>query len=62
MDFFEGQTDENGFLVGRPGDWIYIDWADLDREGPFCAEQMLFAQCMKTMAWMYGLFGERYFR
>lgn len=58
MDFCEGQTDENGFLVGRPGDWIYIDWADLDREGPLCAEQMLFAQCMKTMAWMYGLFGE----
>ncbi|MEY8332752.1 amylo-alpha-1,6-glucosidase [Lachnospiraceae bacterium 47-T17] len=49
MEFCEGQTDENGFLTGRPGDWIFIDWADLDKEGALCAEQMLFAACYETM-------------
>ena len=31
MEFCEGQLDENGFLVGRENDWIYIDWADMDK-------------------------------
>lgn len=49
MDFLECQTDENGFIIGRPSDWIFIDWADFDREGPLCAEQMLLAVCYRTM-------------
>lgn len=58
MDFCEMQTDENGFLTGRQGDWIFIDWADLDKEGPLCAEQILYVQCLKTMAWMCELHNE----
>ena len=50
MEFCEGQLDEQGFLTGREGDWIFIDWADLDKEGALCAEQMLFAECYHTMA------------
>ena len=50
MEFCEGQLDENGFLVGRENDWIYIDWADMDKTGALCAEQMLFAACWQTMA------------
>lgn len=49
MDFLLGQLDENGFLVGRPDDWIFIDWADMDKEGPICAEQILLAACYETM-------------
>lgn len=49
MDFMVGQTDENGFLVGRKGDWIYIDWAEFDKEGPFCPEQMLFIESLRVM-------------
>lgn len=58
MDFCEQQTDENGFVVGRKGDWIYIDWAELDKEGALCAEQMLFAACWKTMEEISGLLGK----
>ena len=50
MEFCEGQLDENGFLVGRENDWIYIDWADMDKDGPLCAEQMLYAACFRVMA------------
>lgn len=57
MEFCGEQTDGNGFFTGREGDWVYIDWADLDKEGPLCAEQMLYAGCLDTMALMSGLCG-----
>ena len=44
------QRDEHGFLVGRKQDWVYIDWADFDRDGPLCAEQMLLAESYRVMA------------
>ena len=44
------QRDENGFIVGRKRDWVFIDWADFDREGPLCAEQMLLAESCRLMA------------
>lgn len=50
MKFCEGQSDGHGFITGREGDWIFIDWADIDKEGAVCAEQMLFAECCRTMA------------
>ncbi|MDO5425259.1 MAG: trehalase family glycosidase [Eubacteriales bacterium] len=49
MDFLEEQTDEHGFLVGREGDWIFIDWADIDKTGAVCAEQILLAKCYEAM-------------
>lgn len=58
MAFCEEQLDEHGFLTGRPGDWVFIDWADLDKEGPLCAEQMLFAECYRTMALLGGRLGK----
>ena len=50
MDLCLGQRDENGFLIGRKKDWVFIDWADFDREGPLCAEQMLLAESLRVMA------------
>ena len=58
MDFCAGQEDIHGFLVGREKDWIYIDWADLDKEGALCAEQMLYAACWKAMAKISELLGQ----
>jgi len=43
------QLEEHGFIVGRPGDWVFIDWADLDKDGPLCAEQMLLADKVDTL-------------
>ncbi|MCR5294608.1 MAG: alpha-L-rhamnosidase [Lachnospiraceae bacterium] len=48
--FLLKQTDEKGFFTGRPGDWLFIDQAELDKKGVFAAEEMLFALCMKKMA------------
>ena len=44
------QRDEHGFVIGRARDWVFIDWADFDRDGPLCAEQMLMAEAFRVMA------------
>ncbi|WP_239256379.1 hypothetical protein [Listeria ilorinensis] len=43
------QTDENGFIYGRKDDWVYIDWAEFDIEGPLCAEQMLLVRAFESV-------------
>ena len=55
--------DENGYVCQREGDWIFIDWSDMDKSGDLCAEQVLFWQCRKAMAELseiVGLDGECY--
>lgn len=49
-DFIEGRLDEAGYVCQRPGDWIFIDWSDMDKGGDLCAEQILFWQCRNAMA------------
>ena len=57
MEFCADRRDEHGFLIGKEKDWIYIDWADMDKDGPLCAEQMLFAACWRSMAQVSCLLG-----
>ena len=52
------QRDDYGFVIGRKKDWVFIDWADFDHDGPLCAEQMLLAQCYGVMA-RFAPAGER---
>lgn len=49
-DFIEGRLDDAGYVCQRPGDWIFIDWSDMDKGGDLCAEQILLWQCRKAMA------------
>ncbi|MBR3741367.1 MAG: alpha-L-rhamnosidase [Clostridia bacterium] len=60
MALLMGQRDEHGFIVGREQDWVFIDWADFDRDGPLCAEQMLLAAAYGVMA-RYGSGAEKAF-
>lgn len=50
LDFCEKEIDENGFIVGRDIDWTFIDWADIDKTGAVCAEQMLLAATYDSLA------------
>jgi alpha-L-rhamnosidase len=59
-DFIEGRLDENGLVVGRPDDWVFIDWARFDREGPLCAEQILLWKVYDVMAKLSGLVGAQF--
>jgi hypothetical protein len=47
MDFCLGRVDEDGFIRGKKDDWIFIDWAPMDKTGAFCPEQILFAKAME---------------
>ena len=40
---------ETGYVEARAGDWIFIDWANIDKEGPISAEQILLWQVYRTM-------------
>ncbi len=59
VHFCLSRTDGEGLAVPREGDWIFIDWADLDKEGANCAEQFLFVKCLETMADCARLLGEK---
>ena len=58
MDFCRDRLNEQGFLIGKDGDWIFVDWSEMDKTGAVCAEQMLLAQAYKTMAALSELVGE----
>lgn len=57
MAFCMERADDDGFVRGKEGDWIFIDWADLDKTGALCAEQILFARSLEIMAWCCELLG-----
>lgn len=40
---------ETGYVEARPGDWIFIDWAAIDKQGPICPEQILLWQTYQAM-------------
>ena len=57
-DFCLERTNEEGFLVGREEDWVFMDWADMDKDGPLCAEQMLFIRALEAAADCSSLAGQ----
>ena len=58
LAFLRSRCDGEGFLVGQAGDWTFIDWADIDKTGAVCAEQMLLVLAMEAYARCAGLLGE----
>lgn len=56
--FIAGRLDENGYVVRRENDWIFIDWADIDKEGAVAAEQIVFWKVCCVMAELAKLMGE----
>ena len=58
MNFSISRLDKNGFVYNAPGDWIFIDWAEIDKDGPVCAEQLLFLQALEYFIKCSSLIGE----
>lgn len=56
-DFTVSRLDEQGLVVERPGDWIFMDWTPMDKEGPVCGEQILLWRASQVMAEMAPLCG-----
>lgn len=58
FNFIVSRLDESGLSVERPGDWIFIDWGELDKNGPHCAEQILLWRVYNVMTELSALMGE----
>jgi alpha-L-rhamnosidase len=50
MDFVLGRRNSNGMLEGLPGDWVFVDWASMPKEGELSVIQLLFARSLEAMA------------
>lgn len=57
-NFIVSRLDENGYVVEVKGDWIFIDWGNVDKDGTLCAEQILLWQMYNSMAKLSEIFGE----
>lgn len=57
-DFIISRLDERGYVVGRPGDWVFVDWSDIDKTGAVAAEQILLFQVYRSMADIAGWLGQ----
>lgn len=49
MQYLLNQTDDLGFIYGRQGDWIFVDWSEMDKDGTVAAEQMFLLQALKAI-------------
>ncbi len=49
MDFCLGRMNDEHLMGPMPGDWIFVDWAEIDKEGETCAEQILFVKALEAM-------------
>jgi alpha-L-rhamnosidase len=58
MEFSLGRANKNGFVEGLPGDWVFIDWAPIDKSGEVSFEQLLLSRSLEAMAWCAGLAGD----
>ncbi|MFZ6765606.1 family 78 glycoside hydrolase catalytic domain [Undibacterium sp. Di26W] len=50
MDFVLKRRNANGMLEGRPGDWVFVDWAKMPKDGELSVIQLLFARSLESMA------------
>ncbi|WP_237073709.1 alpha-L-rhamnosidase-related protein [Mucilaginibacter mali] len=60
MNWCLARRDKDGLMVGLPGDWTFIDWADgLSKKGEVSFEQLLLCRSMETMGLCADLMGEK---
>jgi hypothetical protein len=50
MKFCLNRANANGFVEGLPGDWVFIDWAEIEKTGEISFEQLLLARSLEAMA------------
>jgi hypothetical protein len=50
MDYCLSRRNADGMMEGLTGDWVYVDWAPLDKKGELSFEQLLFCRSLETMS------------
>ncbi|MCM3634639.1 amylo-alpha-1,6-glucosidase [Paenibacillus camelliae] len=59
MEFCLKQRNEEGFLEGRPQDWVFVDWADLNNTGAVSTIQLLLVRSLEAMRTFARLLGDQ---
>lgn len=57
--FCEESTDENGFLIAKPNDWVFVDWAPINNQGILSVIQILYARSLECLAMMAEVCGDK---
>ena len=50
MEFCLNRRNNNGMVEGLPGDWVFLDWAPISKEGELSAIQILFCRSLESMS------------
>ena len=50
MLFCYSRLSDDGFIRGQGEDWVFIDWAPMDKDGALCGEQILLAEAMSAFS------------
>lgn len=58
ISFCRQRTDEDGFIRGKAGDWIFIDWCTMDMEGAVCGEQILYVKALECFCRINHVLGK----
>ncbi|WP_202916185.1 alpha-rhamnosidase [Paenibacillus mesophilus] len=56
--FCRSRANERGMVEGKPGDWVFVDWADISKEGELSFQQVLFARSLEVAAEFARMFGD----
>ncbi len=59
MDFCLDRRNANGMVEGLPGDWVFIDWAPISKDGEVSVEQLLLCRSLETMALCAGIMNDK---
>ncbi|MGF7142977.1 hypothetical protein HNQ56_001399 [Anaerotaenia torta] len=57
MEYCIARTDDDMWMRGKENDWIFIDWAEIDKTGAVCAEQMLYCEALRIISKIEALLG-----
>ncbi|MCI8442294.1 MAG: alpha-rhamnosidase [Provencibacterium sp.] len=57
MRFCTGREEADGFMRGKGVDWVFIDWADMDKTGALCGEQVLWAKALECYSRLCAFLG-----
>lgn len=58
MGFCLDRRNAEGMMEGYPEDWVFVDWAPMERRGALAAEQMLLCRSIETVAFFAGALGD----
>ena len=58
MKFCETRINADGFIEGAAEDWTFIDWAEMEKTGAVCGEQMLLIHAYQAMGEMAKAIGK----